>query len=59
MFLVFARKMVFLFFIFFIDFFTRINKDGDFFSIKKEKRIQFEIKRRYRELNMGDYKSII
>ena len=59
MFLVFARKMVFLFFIFFIDFFTRINKDGDFFSIKKEKRIQFEIKRRYRELNMEDYKSII
>ena len=59
MFLVFARKMVFLFFIFFIDFFTRINKDGDFFSIKKEKRIQFEIKRRHRELNMEDYKSII
>ena len=40
--------MVFLF-CFFIDFFTRINKDGNFFSIKKEKRIQFEIKRRYRE----------
>ena len=49
MFLVFARKMVFLFFFFFKDFFTRINKDGNFFSIKKEKRIQFEIKRRYRE----------
>ena len=55
MFLVFARKMVFLFFFFFffIDFFTRINKDGDFFSIKKEKRIQFEIKKEIQRVKHG------
>ena len=53
MFLVFARKMVFLFFFFFKDFFTRINKDGNFFSIKKEKRIQFEIKKEIQRVKHG------
>ena len=45
--------MAFLFCLF-IDFFTRINKDGNFFSIKKkEKRIQFEIKKEIQRVKHG------
>ena len=44
--------MAFLFCLF-IDFFTRINKDGNFFSIKKEKRIQFEIKKEIQKVKHG------